>query len=158
MKALIEFHDDLVDIYGYTAQIETAISTWRDWMNQQVNNGGGTTLSNTLSFGNPGDPNLPDAKYQYRATLGDLISASGKSGRTSILHRRYILVLVVAAWEDGYRPLIARECNMDKNDVQSDVFHDLNKYRQAILHRSNRLGSKPKALPYFKEGDEVSPT
>ena len=47
---------------------------------------------------------------------------------------------------------------MDKNDVQSDVFHDLNKYRQAILHRSNRLGSKPKALPYFKEGDEVSPT
>ena len=157
MKALIEFHNELIEIYGYTLQVGIAISNWRDWVNQLVNSSSGTTLSNTVSFG-PDAPNLPDAKYQYRATVGDLITASGPVGINSILHRRYILVLVVAAWEDHYRGRIARECNLVKDDVKSAVFGDLNKYRRAILHARSKLASKPEVLPYFCKGDEVSPT
>ena len=105
-----------------------------------------------------GDPDSPAAECQHQTTAKDFIAGTGSSGRISILHCRYILVLVVAAWEGGSRPRIARECNKDKNDVKSAVFGDLNKYRRAILHSRSRLTSKPEVLPYFAKDDEISPT
>ena len=158
MKALIELHNELVSIYGYNVEVQTAIAFWNRKTTRLVNSGNGTTLSHTMFFG-PGDPNLPDTKYQYRSTLRDLITASGKSGINSIRHRRYILVLVIAAWEDHYRERIACECNKKcKNEIESAVFGDLNKYRNAIVHKRGRLDATPKALRYFAKGDEISPT
>ena len=159
MKALIELHNELVEIYGYQLQVAAAINGWRDRVNQMVDNGSGTSPANTMFFGRgPGDPNSPDAEYQYRATFGDLIAASEKFGINSVLHRRYIVVLVAVAWE-RYRKRIARECNEKcTNAVESAVFGDLTKYRNAILHKSNRLRATPDVLRYFAKGDEVSPT
>ena len=102
-----------------------------------------------------GDPRRPDATYQYETPMEDLIAASEKEGINYIAHHRYILVLVVASWDDCYRRRIACECGIEENDVKSDVFHDLNKYRQAILHAGGRLDSKLKVLRLFRKGDEV---
>ena len=156
MKALKQLHNDLVDIYGYKLQVQAAIACWRKELERPLATGQ-TTPSHSLLFG-PGDPNLPDAKFQYQATLGNLMAASDRSGINFIIHFRCILVLVVATWEDRCRELIARECNKAKNDIKSDVFHDLNKYRQGILHVDNRLDEKPKVLPYLNVGDEISLT
>lgn len=156
MKELIHFHDEILDIYGYMVQVGAAIGQWQKLLNAQIAPRQ-TTLRNTMFFGNS-DPNTPGAKYQYRRTLGDLIDASSKTGITSVIHRRSVVVLVVASWEDRYRRRIADECGLTKNDVTSDVLHDLNRYRQAILHASGKLQKEPKALRFFRKGDEVALT
>ena len=36
MKALTEFHRELVAIYGYGVQVSTALTFWHQWLNKQV--------------------------------------------------------------------------------------------------------------------------
>ena len=153
MKALKNFHQDLVDIYGYMVQVETAIGFWREKMKGLMGEGG-IAPSTLVPFG-AGDPRRPDATYQYETPMEDLIAASEKEGINYIVHHRCILVLVVASWEACYRRRIACECEIEEDDVKSDVFHDLNKYRHAILHAGGRLDSKLKVLRLFRKGDEV---
>ena len=153
MKALKNFHQDLVDIFGYMVQVETAIGFWREKMKGLM--GEGEIAPSTLVPFGAGDPRRPDATYQYETPIEDLIAASEKEGINYIIHHRCILVLVVASWDDCYRRRIACECGIEENDVKSDVVHDLNKYRQAILHAGGRLDSKSKVLRLFRKGDEV---
>lgn len=156
MKELTDFHDEIIDIYGYMVQVGVAISQWNKMLRSQLTSPK-TTPRNTMFFGK-GAPNVPGAKYQYKRTFGELVAASEKDGITSIVHRRSVVVLVVASWEDRYRKRIADECGLVKNDVTSDLFHDLNRYRQAILHADGRLREKPKVLRFFRKGDRVALT
>ena len=65
--------------------------------------------------------------------------------------------MAYALWEDEYRKRIATECGLKcKNDISSDVFHDLNKFRQAILHAGSRLDEETKAIHFFRKGDTVA--
>ncbi len=156
MKELAKFHDEIIDIYGYMVQVSAAIFQWNKLLCSQIKSRG-TTQRNTMFFGKD-DPNMPDAKFQYKRTFGELIAASAEDGITSVVHRRSVIVLVVASWEDRYRKRIADECGLLKNDITSDLFRDLNRYRQAILHAGGRLNGKPKVLPFFRQGDKIALT
>ena len=156
MKELANFHDELIDIYGYMVQVGAAIGQWHKILATQVNSRR-TRPTNTMFFGSD-DPSAPGAKYQYRRTFAELIEASAQKGITSNVHRRSVVVLVVASWEDRYRKRIAEECGVRKNTLTSDLFHDLNRYRQAILHAGGKLREEPKALRLFEKGDEVTLT
>ena len=157
MRALRDFHDEVVDIYGYLLQVDMAIMQWHKFLNDQIANSH-TTPQNTVFFGKDA-PNKPDSMYQYRRSFADLIAASTRGGTTSVIHRRSVVILLVASWEDRYRALIARECGLkEKDDLKSDVFHDLNRYRQAILHAGGCLSESPKAIHFFQKGDAVDLT
>ena len=155
MRALRAFHGDVVDIYGYLTQVNGALMTWRKFLDDRIT--GGATPHNTFFFGK-GDPNEPDSTYQYRRTFADLIADVTENGTTSVMHRRSVIVLLVASWEDRHRKLIASECGLQKNDLKSDLFHDLNRYRQAILHGGGRLQNRPKKIPFFRKGERVDLT
>lgn len=123
MNALRAFHDELVDIYGYLTQVNTALMIWRGFLNNCVT---GRTTPNNIFFFGQGDPNKADSTYQYRRTFAELVA---ENGTTSVMHRRSVVVLLVASWEDRHRALVAREFGLKKNDLKSDVFHDLNRCR-----------------------------
>ena len=150
MKALIELYEDIVSIYGYETEICSALHQWQQYLRTMQ----GKEQSKRLFFGKS-EPHGADAKYQYMRTFKYLIEASSKNGINSQINRRGIIALTYAVWEERYRERIACECGLTKKGVQSDVFHDLNKYRQAILHAGGRLDAKPKVLTFFKLGDEV---
>ena len=153
MAELIAFYRELREIYGYYIQVKAAIGQFNKWMSGQIS--GSTTRSNSLFFGHD-DPTQPGAKIQYVRTLGELIDASTGDGPLEVTHRRSIIVFTVASWEDSYRPRIAKELGLAKNDLKSDVFYDLNKYRQAILHAGGTLRTEPRALRLFRKGDQVA--
>lgn len=157
MKELISFHEELVDLYGYMVQVAMAIAVLHEKLNRMVTQSTTTTLQNSMFFGKS-NPNDPDAKYQYRRTFGYLIRASEKDGINLVILHRSIIVLAVALWEDHFRKKIAKECGIEKDDLKSDVFRDLNSYRQAILHGGNRLRKQPKVIRLFKKGDKISLT
>ena len=71
-------------------------------------------------------------------------------------YRESVIAFSYALWEDQYRGRIAHECKLaNKNKIKSDVFYDLNKYRQAILHSGGRLAAEPKVIRFFNRGEEV---
>ena len=75
-----------------------------------------------------------------------------------MIHRRSVIVVLVASWEDRFCKRIADECGIAKDDVTSDLFHDLNRYRQAILHASGKLREDAKLLRFFRREDRVALT
>ena len=157
MSALQNFHDEVVDIYGYFLQVSAAIMLWHKFLNDQIAEGS-TTRQNTFFFGR-GDPNKPDSTYQYRRSYAELIDVSANGGTTSVIHRRSVVVLLVTSWEDRHRALIARDCGLNKkDDLKSDVFYDLNKCRQAIVHAGGSLRKSPKAIRLFRRGDALDLT
>lgn len=156
MQALLDFHNELMNLYAFEIETSASLHQWTQFLQEAVAKSQHTTLDSSIIFGRD-NPNSPDAKYQYAATYKDVIHASMEDGRNIRLHRNGVVALAYALWEDEYRNQIAKECGLaDKNDVESDVFQDLNKYRQAILHVSGRLDRYPKVIRLFTKGQVVS--
>lgn len=151
MRRLIELHDELIALYGYQSVVSSAFGIWNKFLKGQRNN----KKDQKMFFGRE-EPNDPHAKYQYVQYLDVLIQDSKTNGIHVNTHRRSVVVLIHAIWEDQYRQRIAYECGLsNKNRIESDVFHDVNKYRQAVLHAGGRLVGEPKVIRFFKHGDEV---
>ena len=155
MNELASFHREIAGIYGHYIQTRFALLQFYYSMRKLVDGPGPITGPSPFSFGPHRDPNLPDASKRYETTAGNLIAASEFNGSLHTTLRRNVVVLIVASWEDGYRGPIANELGLDKIELTSDVFHDLNKYRNAILHASGELRSEPKVLNFFSRRDQV---
>ncbi|MCY4613337.1 MAG: hypothetical protein OXB94_06935 [Nitrospira sp.] len=151
MQALINLHNELIALYGYQLEISAALGQWNKFLKSLQNR----TPNQRIFFGTD-DPNTPSAKYQYAQSVAYLIHASEKNGINVNRHRQSVVTLTYAIWEDQYRKRIAYECGLsNKRDIKSDVFQDLNKYRQAILHAGGRLVREPNVIHFFKLGEEV---
>ena len=153
MKALAKFHQELVAIYGYGLQVSTALQFWNKWLAEQISSTS-TTSGNYLSFGTS-NPNDPDATFVYRRSFGYLLDASGMDGETFVIHRKNMVILLYASWEDRYRQEIAREAGLkSKNDLRSEVFGDIRAYRHAIVHANGKLQSAPKVFLLIHEAQQ----
>ena len=155
MQALKDLSKDLIGLYSYAAEASIAFLTLHGELSR-VRDESKLDTRQRVKFGK-GSPNNPGAKYQYTKTYGRLLKDFARDGPHFQLHRKSAIALAYAMWEDQYRRKIAEECGMaDKNEIKSDVFQDLNKYRQAILHRGGTLDREPKIIRFFKKGDPVS--
>ncbi|MCY4355265.1 MAG: hypothetical protein OXC09_10870 [Truepera sp.] len=156
MQALRNLYEELIALYGYVVEAGLAFIKFRGWLCGRVATDPELDIRDTLKVGK-GNPNRAGATYQYTTTPKQLIDAFVKEGPYFQLLRKSAIALAYAMWEDQYRGKIAQECGMaDKNEIKSDVFQDLNTYRQAILHRSGKLGREPKVVRFFNKGDTVS--
>ena len=157
MKALTELHSKIVEIYGYGVQVSMALVYWRTWLNERISSGS-TTLDNRVLFGKR-DPNDPNATYVYRRTFRYLLDASSPNGDTLAIHRRNLIALLYACWENPYRRKITEEAGLKgKYDIKSDVFQDVRIYRNSILHANGTLDQVPKIFRFFSKGDKVTLT
>ncbi len=155
MQALINLHDELVALNGYEVEVCAALHQWSEFLKNARKRAKNRNKTPRMFFGR-GNPNDPSAKFQHVKSFDDLIHASRKNGININTHRRSVVILIHAIWEDQYRQRIAYECELpNKNSIESDVFHDVNKYRQAVLHAGGRLVGEPKVIRLFKPGEEV---
>ena len=154
MQPILALHNRLTDLYEYQVETALAIRFWGDRL-MGMTSGVTTTLDSRASFGKD-DPNKADALYQVARTYRDLIHDSAEGGRNLRLLGNGVIVHAYSLWEDTFRAAIAAECDLAKDEIKSDVFQDLNKYRQAILHVDGRLDRQPKLLTFFKMGEVVS--
>ena len=156
MRALLAYYSELVELYAYGVEVSAALHAWTEELRRHASSSA-SGLENRVFFGR-GDPNDPKAKYQYNKEFREIIAASDKGGRNERTHRNSVLVLAYSLWEVKYRREIALECGKRANDIQSDVFQDLNKYRQAVLKVGGQLDREPSKLQFFGKGDEVALT
>ncbi len=155
MSALNEYYEELLSLYGLLCETGAASNKWREFLESTTSSASTANMQGRVFFGRQ-DPNESDAQHQYSRTMAELISNSQKDGSNQKAIRRMVIAFAYALWEDEYRTKIANECDLpDKRDVKSEVFHDLNKYRQAILHASGRLDREPNVMEYVRKGEIV---
>ena len=128
MKALRAYHRELVNIYSFAIEVETALMLWNSRLNEIVDGASGTTASNTMYFGE-GHPNDPANRPHHARTLGYLIEASARDGIYAQQLRWSVIVRLYSVWEDRFRQQIADECGIPKNDIQGDAHGDLRRFR-----------------------------
>lgn len=158
MKALRECHGDVIDIYGYGVQVTLGLNLWREWLRELISSGKVRNLDLPVAFGQ-GHPKRPEAAYQYQRDFRYFLAVSDKDGTTQVIHRRSMVTLLCSAWEDRHRALIAKELGFKcKNELESDVFKDVNVYRRAIIHAGGKLRDEPKVFHFFRRGEVVSLT
>lgn len=157
MKALKDCHSDVIDVYGYGIQIITALDAWHKQLRELISSGQVDNLNRSVALGmdSPDDPALT---FQYKRPIGYILDASSTNGTTLVMHRRNMVTLLYSTWEDRHRALIAKELGKGKNDLKSDVFGDVNMYRQAAIHAGGKLDKEPKVFRFFKKGEEASLT
>ena len=159
MNALIGLYEELLAIYGYEIQMSAALHQWHGFLKKLSKTKGKHRGSTKKLFFGSGAPNDPNAAYNFVGTFSRLTSASEKNGVNAAITRRSVIALAYSLWEDRYRRKVAEECELSgKSDVDSDVIHDLNKYRQAILHAGGRLDREPTVIKFFRRGEQVSLT
>ena len=159
MGALKELHERLIELYGYEIEVSLALHVWHENLLSWTSRPGlreQLRRNSTITFGR-GNPNTPDARWQYETTHESLVEASRKNGINAQTLRRAVITIAYSYWEDRYRSMIADECGFaHKNDIQSEVFTDLNKYRQSILHAGGVLQREPSVIRLFSRGDMIS--
>ncbi len=156
MKALLGFHRDLVELYSYEVEVTAALHQWTEFI-RRMSDLNETTTPDSLFLVWRGESDCSGELYQYAKTIREMLEASEEGGRNVLLHRNAVVALTYALWEDEYRQLIAKETGLgSKDEVKSDVFQDLNKYRQAVLHVNGRLDREPEVIKFFRKGDFVS--
>jgi len=70
-----------------------------------------------------------------------------------------LVALLYGAWEDKYRERVALSLgHSEKNALGSDVFQDICKLRQAIIHNQGKATEDvehAKIIAWFRHGDEI---
>ena len=160
MDALKNFHRELMDIFASYIETKMGFLVLVQWLDAQFEaakaKDPAILPSMPVQVGK-GDPNLPSARYNYEKPWAEFRRESEEGGRNPRMHRNGVICLTYALWEERYRGAIASECGLVcKNKVQSDVFQDLNKYRQAILHRGGLLDLVPMKMKFFSKGEMVA--
>ena len=155
ISGLTRLYDELISIFASSVETEMGFLLLVQWLDDHLKEPG-VDASSIARLGK-GDPNPASAAYQYEKSFGALLQDSKEGGQNVRLHRYGIISLTYALWDEKYRKIIADECELTcKDEVKSDVFRDLNKYRQAILHAGGHLDSEPTKLSFFAKGDMVS--
>ena len=154
MNALRAYHRELIGIYSFVIEVDAALTVWNGRLNEIVGESDGTTVSNTMYFGE-GHPNDPASRAHHARTLAYLMEASARDGIYAQQLRWSAIVRLYSVWEDRFRQEIADECGLDKNDIQGDAHGDLRRFRNAIVHAGGRLDQEPTLLRYFTRGDSL---
>ena len=152
MQAVLELYDEFIDLYSYAVEISGALHKWVEFV-QNIMDSIEVMTPDSLFYVWRGDRDCSGELYNYVRTVKEIIDASEEGGRNIRLHRNAVVALAYSLWEDEYRQRIATECGLgSRNDVKSDVFQDLNMYRQAVLHVGGPIGQRPYGPSFFSEG------
>ncbi|CTP86301.1 hypothetical protein XTPLMG728_1172 [Xanthomonas translucens pv. poae] len=103
-----------------------------------------------------GEPGSGEALHF--SNLGERLAACAHGGQNEITLSNLCLISIYSFWEDRTRNEIAKTLGMDKDNVQSDLFGDINKMRNVILHASGIMDQRArsmKVLKWFSVGDRV---
>lgn len=92
----------------------------------------------------------------HLSTLGERLSACAKGGQNEATLSNLCVISIYSFWEDRTRKEIGKTLGVDI--VNSDLFGDIGKMRNAILHAGGVMDERArsiKVLTWFKAGDRV---
>jgi hypothetical protein len=145
--------NNMVQMIGYRQeQLAKESNTTIEHMDKQL------LMINKIDSHNPKP--YPDPESDLHAiSQGGFKKKNAPGGDNQIMAANMCIVMMYAYWEDNYREKIAHAAGFkSKNDVRSDIMHDLSILRNSIIHHKSYLKNdkKCKILTWFKPNDEIS--
>lgn len=111
-----------------------------------------------LNHGLEADQRKP-AELLHRSTQGDFKRRTAPGGLNARYLSQMFVALLYGAWEDRYRERVASGLgHPTKNGLKSDLFQDINKLRQAILHNQGKATEdveKAKVIHWFRRDEDI---
>ncbi len=105
-----------------------------------------------------GDPNDPDHVELHRVTQGEYKVRNQADGLNYREIGNMCIISLYQYWEDHYRARIVEVLNLKKDDLLADVFGDLRRLRNSIVHHRALCLHEVNdnvVLTWFREGDLV---
>lgn len=99
-----------------------------------------------------------DGQALHMSTLGERLVACAKGGQNEVALSNLCLISIYSFWEDRARKEIANALGLETSAVQSDLFGDIGKMRNVILHANGVMDERArslKVLKWFSPGDTV---
>lgn len=94
----------------------------------------------------------------HMSTLEDRLAACETGGRNEISLSNLCIISIYTFWEDRTRREIAKALGLDSSGVLSDLFGDIAKMRNVILHAGGVMDERArtlKVLKWFSPGETV---
>jgi hypothetical protein len=95
----------------------------------------------------------------HRSTQGEFKLRTAPGGRDSQFLSQMLIAFLYGAWEDNYREKVALQLgHSEKNALSSDLFQDVCKLRQAIVHNQGKATEdveRAKVIRWFRRGDQI---
>ena len=111
-----------------------------------------------LNHGLEADQRKP-TELLHRSTQGDFKRRTAPGGLDARYLSQMLIAFLYGAWEDRYRERVASSLgHLNKNGLKSDLFQDINKLRQAILHNQGKATEgveKAKVIHWFRGDEDV---
>lgn len=157
INALIIYCKRLEELYALYSEAAIGMRMLSDWVSQVTNDPKtDCTLASRAFYGALGtDPNDDGSKYVHLSTLGESATRCANGGQNRIILARSIIVVAYSLWEHETRKILEDSLGLPRNNIQSPVFGDLNKYRQAIVHVGGRLDKATEIFKFIEVGEGV---
>ena len=94
----------------------------------------------------------------HATTIGDRIGRNACDGENCTFVSNMAVVSIYGYWEDHFRAEIAKALGKEKNQVASDIFGDIRRLRQSIVHHRGialKDVESCKVLQWFSENDQI---
>ena len=94
----------------------------------------------------------------HTTTIGDRIGRNACDGANCTFVSNMAVVAIYSYWEDYYRLEIAKAMNLTNQELKSDIFGEIRRLRQAIVHHHGKATAEvaaAKLLAWFDEGEEI---
>lgn len=149
---ILEFAEDVPRLYALASETSVVFHAARTAYSQHLQD----FPDATVFIGDTG-PDEEGARYQHRAPLRDVAQRWAPNGMIETQVRNATIVFLCSYWEDRYRAEIASAAGLkSKNDLRSEVFHDINKLRQGIIHAGAKLDRKLTTINHISIGDKIN--
>jgi len=106
-----------------------------------------------------GADNNDPGKFLHRRTQGEFKQHTSPTGFDGRLLGYMAITLLYSSWEEEFRQKLALALgHPKKDDLKHDLFGDLGKLRNAILHNNGIATAKvgnAKILRWFREGEQI---
>ena len=101
-------------------------------------------LDNSVYAYGEGDPNISMPEIFFYSTQKEYKLRNSKDGKNYQFIGNMCLMIIYQYWEDYYRGKLAKSYEIDKDDIQSDLFGDLRLIRHSIIHHNSIASSEIK--------------
>jgi len=163
-KEVLEFLQIVDEIYGF---YRDTISAFQEFLKSMINAQKFVSEKTNLPVGvldelafnyAKDDKEMDKNNFQYSCTQSELKKRINKDGENYKTIANLCIVLIFQYW-DYYRKKIAKQLNIEENEIKFDIMGDIRYLRNSILkHKGtgNHEMKKCKILKWFKEGEEIN--
>lgn len=159
LKSILDRYISILhDLYGFYTDMTQGFKFYREHLLKSLllQSGGLSSISSDVIVSNS-TPDDPNALILNESSINDICERNQAEGANFARARDHVLTMIMEHWNHDIRHAIANLLGYKNSDeVNADIFGDVNKIRNDILHSRGKANKSTKGIIVkFQEGDRI---